>query len=199
LSAFAAASISTPTSIRGLFAGVALALIGVAAATALVVSLAGAATVRDWLDFPFTGIPTQMDDVLAILANNLRMLLALLGACLVAQLGGGIAQETETADHLAWFAEGFVRFLVRLCDCLVAASAVGHALLVGAGIGAYGGRMVLALLPQGPFELGVYSLGLALYIRVRREKVSLSWWLVVATTGVLGLLIAAPLEVFVAL
>ena len=42
-------------------------------------------------------------------------------------------------------------------------------LVVGAAIGAYGTRMVGAMLPHGPVELAAYSLALALYLHGRRR------------------------------
>ena len=87
--------------------------------------------------------------------------------------------------------------MVLLCDAVVVTAAAVHALLVGAGVGAYGGRMIDALLPHGPVELAAYSLALALYGAARRERLSAGRWAAAALGSALGLGLAAVLEVFV--
>ena len=42
-----------------------------------------------------------------------------------------------------------------------------NVLVVGAALGAYGERMVRAMLPHGPVELAAYALALALYLQGR--------------------------------
>ena len=46
---------------------------------------------------------------------------------------------------------------------------VANVLVVGAGLGAYGARMVRAELPHGPVELAAYALALGLYLQGRRR------------------------------
>jgi hypothetical protein len=167
-------------------ARIALLLLCIAALTAGTVVLIGAGTVRGWLGFGFGGVEDRPGEVVAILANNLRVLAAILIACIVAQL----ARRSDGAAPL-------VRFVRGTCDLLLAAAAGAHALVVGAGVGAYGGRMVAALVPHGPVELASYSLALALYAAARREPLSVRRWANLGGGAFAGLALAATLEVFV--
>jgi hypothetical protein len=199
LTAITPAATWIPTRDWVIAAGVALALVDLAAGTAMVVTLVGDAEIRAWLDFSFAGLPEHLGEVVSILGNNLRILAGLLAACLVANLGLGISQDAASGVGRSRLTDKFARVVVVVCDCMVAGSAIAHALIIGAGIGAYGGRMVLALLPQGPLELAAYSLALALYVRARRTDVELHQWIAVAGVSVTTLLLAAPLEVFIQL
>jgi hypothetical protein len=153
-----------------------------AAAVAGAVRAFAAAPVRAWLDFPFGGIPPELSEVAAVLANNVRLLGALLAAAGVAQL----ALRTR--------AQG-MGILVGMCDLIVVLASANHVFLVGATVGGYGSRGVGALLPHGPIELAAYSLGLSLYVASRRERLSPSRAFTVAGLSVLVLSIAAVVEV----
>ena len=48
---------------------------------------------------------------------------------------------------------------------ILAGAIAANLVVIGAAIGGYGHRMVLAMLPHGPVELAAYSLALALYLR----------------------------------
>lgn len=166
---------------------VAAALLALAGVTALGVRLAAAGAVRDLLGFGFAGTPARLGEAAQIFVNNVRLLAAVVLAALVAQL----AQRGEPGAGPA------SRAVVWLCDAVLIAVAAGHAILVGAGVGAYGGRMVLGLLPHGPVELAAFATGLALYVAARREAVSPRRFVARSTVAVIGLAVAAPMEVFV--
>jgi hypothetical protein len=167
-------------------AGIAAALLALAVITAFGVRLAAAGPVRDLLGFGFAGIPKELGEVVAILVNNLRLLAAVVLAALVAWLARA---EGAPSGPATWA-------VLWLCDAVLVAVAAGHALLVGAGVGAYGERMVLALLPHGPIELAAYSTGLALYVAARREAVAPRSFVALSAAPAGGLLVAAPVEVF---
>jgi hypothetical protein len=175
---------------------IAVCLIAVAAAAALVVKVVAAATVRDWLRFPFDGIPGRPEEVLSILATNLRMLAGLFAACLVANLARGLV-TTRAAPPAEALAHTIARAFVWLCDAAIVASATAHALIVGAAVGAYGGRMIAFLFPHGPVELGAYCLALSLYVSLRQGGVTLRRCIDVGVASAAGLVMAAGLEVFV--
>lgn len=177
---------------------VCLALIAVAVAAALTAQLVGAGDVREWLGFSFTGVPDEAGEVAGILANNLRMLAALLIACFVAGSAWELARADSSPGGLARVGNGAAIALALLCDAAVAGSALVHALVIGLGVGAYGGQMVTALLPHGPIELVAYSLPLALYLSARRDPVAPQRLLTVGALAAAGLLVAAPLEVLLA-
>jgi hypothetical protein len=168
---------------------IAAGLLVVAAATAAAVWLAAAAPVRGSLGFTFTGVPARFDELVSILANNLRVLAGVFVACLVVQTARGRTSVRATQSPL-------MRVLPWICDAVILAVVLAHALLIGAGVGAYGDRMVRALLPHGPLELSAYSLALSLYVAGRRGPLAPARWIAVGALCVLQLLVAAALEVF---
>jgi hypothetical protein len=167
---------------------IAIVMLAVASLVGLTVGLVAAEAFRTWLGFTFPRADTAAGEVLAILADNLRLLAAILVACVVAQLAREVSPGTR--------AERATRAVVALCDAALIAVAAVHVFLVGAGVGAYGGRMIVALLPHGPVELAAYSLALALYVGSRRERLSARRWAVSGLGSALCLTLAAPLEVF---
>lgn len=174
----------------------ALGLVLLAAGAALAVSLAGAEGARAWLGYGFEGLPDRAGEVVAIFANNVRMLAGVFAACCVAQLARNDLRAG--AGPQAALASGFGQAFTWVCDLAVAGSAVGHALLIGASVGAYGNRLLAFLFPHGPFELAAYSIALALYVEARRGRVPLRRWVASAALGVGALALGAPLEVFLA-
>jgi hypothetical protein len=159
-------------------------LSAIAGVTAAGVGLFAADPVRRLLGFTFSGVPAGLGSTLSILANNLRMLGAVVLACAIAQLAGA-------NDRLS-------NGLVRACDGVIVGVATAHAVAVGAGVGAYGGRMLVALLPHGPVELWAFSLALALYVAARRDRITWEHCLAIFMVCALQLSVAAALEVFVA-
>jgi hypothetical protein len=170
-------------------ARIALALIAIAAVTGSAVHLIAAAPARHALGFGFGGIPREPGEAVSIFVNNARMLLALLAACLVSQASylGGVSRD----EPIAVVAR-------TACDVVVVAVAAGHALLVGSAVGAYGGRMIVALLPHGPLELAAFALPLALYAAARRERLTARHWLATTAAAAAGLFVAAVAEVLLA-
>ena len=152
---------------------------------AIVVRLLGAAAARDRLGMTFPGVEPEMGVMLSVLANNTRVLVGVLAACVVAQ----VACHRERRGAIE-------RLAVWGCDLAIVGAAAFHALLIGAGVGAYGTRMVVGLLPHGPLELATFSLALGLYCTARRERVTPRRALAVAAVCVLGLAASAALEVF---
>jgi hypothetical protein len=155
-------------------------LLGGAAAVAAVVAVTGRAGAREALVFSFPALPRTAGEALGILVNNARVAAGVFVAALVAQVAAP------------------ARPLVYVCDAALALAALVHVVLVGAGIAAYGGRMVAALLPHGPLELAAYSLALGLYVRVRRAPLPPRAWAATGGAALVLLAIAAPVEVFLA-
>jgi hypothetical protein len=80
---------------------------------------------------------------------------------------------------------------------VLGAGVAANVIVVGAGLGAYGTRMVLAVLPHGPVELAAYALALALYLEGRTRRLALAHILAIAALSVAALALAAGLETFV--
>jgi hypothetical protein len=153
---------------------------------AVVVRLALADQVRRWLAFRFTGFPAPPHVATAILLHNLGALGALLGLVLIAQ-----------SPHWARRPAGRVhRALRRVAELVIAAVVAANVIVVGASVGAYGIRMVRALLPHGPVEVAAYSLALALYIQGRERPLPLRHALVILGLATSALAVAAVLETF---
>jgi hypothetical protein len=163
-------------------AEIGLAMIGAAALVALVVSVAAAGATRHLLDFPFSGIAPHAGEVLRVFANNVRLLGALVAGAALAQL----------ADRTG--GEG-MRALTFACDGIVILACLNEVALVGGTVGAYGNRGLSALFPHGPVELLAYSVGLSLYVAARRERIAWHRALGLVAASVLGLALAAVLEV----
>jgi hypothetical protein len=153
---------------------------------ALVVDAAFAGTVRGWLDYPFSGIPAHASVAVEIFAHNLRALTGVLGALIVAQAGwrrpGGPSRTQQ--------------IIQRLAELMIAGAVAANIILIGASVGAYGPRMLAAMLPHGPVELTGDTLGLALYWQGRRRRLALGDVAMVAAISVGLLAVAASLETF---
>jgi hypothetical protein len=172
---------------RGVLA-VAAGLTAATLAVAAVVRIAWAADVRRALGFPFAGIPAHLDAAAAVFANNARLLAAVFAAVLVAQspwLAGRDARRSPLASVL----------LAAVDSVLVLAVAV-NTILVGAAVGAYGTRMIAAVLPHGPLELLAYAVTLALHLRARRGPLAVRHILTTAAGCLAVLALAAVLETY---
>jgi hypothetical protein len=161
------------------------------AAVGVAVRLALIAPARHWLSFAFTGIPAKPVVAAGIFLHNLRALAAVFGALLIAQArqptgrGAGVGVG---APH---------RALPLFGEAVLGVAVAANVVVLGAGLGAYGIRMVCAVLPHGPVELAAYALALALYLEGRTRLLARSHILAVAALSVSALGLAALLETFV--
>jgi hypothetical protein len=156
---------------------VAATLAALTALTSLAVHLLSADEARELLGFTFEGLPKRPGESVDVFTNNVRVLGAVLVACGIVQI----------ARHSA---------IVAVCDVALLVGCAVHVLLVGAALGAYGSQTLKTVLAHAPFELGAFSLVLALYAAVRRERVS-AWRLVgTALAATAALAVGAVLEVF---
>ena len=156
--------------------------------TAAVVAIAFTGEARGWLGYQFPAVcPSALRGRAGIFADNGRALLGVFGLLLIAQLaarapnGPGHAQRTILAGG----------------ELILAGVVAANLLVVGAALGAYGGRMARAMLPHGPVELAAYATALALYLQGRRRALSAAHVAVVAAASVVLLALAACLETFV--
>jgi hypothetical protein len=167
---------------------VAAALTAAALLAAVVVHLALAGQARRWLGYRFPGVPAHLSTTVWILAHNARGLAGVLGLLTIAQLA---ARSTGRAR---------AQLVLRSAGEVVLTGAIAANLLViGAAIGGYGIRMLVAMLPHGPAELAGYSLALGLYLRGRRRALPAAHMAVVACASVALLAVAAALETWVSL
>jgi hypothetical protein len=127
-------------------------LLGSAAVAALV-ALTCAAAMRSRLRYGFAGVPHTLGQALSILAVNARIAGLVLAMALVVQL----------RHHQVAPARGFLAF----CDICAATPAAINLGVVGVSLGAYGARMLAALLPHGPVELAAFARAGALYLQAR--------------------------------
>jgi hypothetical protein len=179
-----APSLTTTIRTAGAVAAILTAACG---AIALTVHLALAAAAREWLAFPFTGIPARPAIAASIFLHNLRALAAVWGLLLIAQSALWKADVPGRASLI----------LRRAGELLLAAAVAANLVVVGAGLGAYGTRMLRAILPHGPFELGAYSLAFAFYLQGRRRSLPLRLAFGVGAFSVVALALAAVLETYV--
>ncbi len=125
-----------------------------------VVAVAFAAGARDALQFGFAGVPRTAAEASSILLNNSRLLVVPFAGALVLHASRASAQDAGAA--------GGLRVTRTVCDVLIGGLVALNAAVVGLALGAYGDRMVVAMLPHGPVELVAFSCSIALYLRARR-------------------------------
>jgi hypothetical protein len=130
-------------------------------AAALAVAVGVAPRARDFLDFGFGGPPGRLSAAARIFATNLHLVGALLAACLVVQ-SPRIANPAAPSEQA-------LRALRGICDAVLLFAFGANAVFVGAALGAYGGRMVAALLPHGPLEIAAYIPAGLVYTSARRQ------------------------------
>ncbi|HTT31908.1 MAG TPA: hypothetical protein VMG37_26065, partial [Solirubrobacteraceae bacterium] len=150
--------------------------------------LALAGQARRWLGYRFPGVPAHLSTALWILANNAQGLAGVLGLLMVAQLAARSPDPTRA--QLALRSAG---------EVVIAGAIAANVLVIGAAIGGYGTRMLVAMLPHGPVELAAYSLALALYLIGRRRALPAARVAMVACASVALLALAAALETWVSL
>jgi hypothetical protein len=168
-------------------AGAVAAILAVACgAIALIIHVALAAAARKWLAFPFTGIPARPAMATSIFLHNLRALAAVWGLVLIAQSALWLSREPGRASAI----------LRRSGEVLLGAAVAANVIVVGASFGAYGTRMLRAILPHGPLELAGYSLAFALYLQSRRRPLPLRLALSVTVLSIAALALAAVLETY---
>jgi hypothetical protein len=131
-----------------------LGLVGAGAIVAAAVAVAAAAPVRGALDFGFGGVPDTLGEAWSIFVHNARVAIAVIAAAAAAN--GLWLQPGERPRVLRWVA-----------DALVVVLAVANVAVVGAAVGAYGDRMVGAMLPHGPLEILGFSVIGAVYLAAR--------------------------------
>ncbi len=173
-------------SIVKLAASVAAMLLAGTLLVAIIARVTLAAAARGWLDYQFPGVPAHASAAVIIFTHNCRALCGVLGLLLIAQLaagapnGPGRVQRTVQAGG----------------EVILTGGIAANVLVVGAAIGAYGERMLAAMLPHGPVELAAYTVALALYLQGRRRPLPARQLVgsVAISVGLLAL--AAVLETF---
>lgn len=150
-----------------------------------VAAMAAPVRARGWLGFTFPGLAARPAVAVGILAHNLRSLSGVFVLLIFARAAPG-APDGRSA-----------RLGVRLGEVILAGAITANVAVVGAALGAYRERMVLALMPHGPVELAAYALAVALYLQDRRRNLPPAYVAKVAVACVALLAIAAVLETWV--
>jgi len=169
-------------------AAIAGAVIIATGAIAAVTGLTFASAARRWLSYPFAGIPARPGEAAAIFLHNVQALTAVAGLLLVAQSAHWARNVDAGPLH---------RAVRRGGELLLTAGVLANVVLVGASLGAYGPRMVRAVLPHGPAELMAYALALALYLQGRDTPLPTRHALAITGMAISLLALAALLETFV--
>lgn len=155
-------------------------LAGAVLLTAVLVRLWWAPEARALLGWTFPGIAHTTSAWVTILLANLRVAGGVLAAALVLDQAQRNGRRT--------------RGLRCLLDALIALGTFRTALLIALALGAYGERMIRALLPHGPVELLAFALLASLYARARHAPVSREVAVRRSLSAVGLLLVAATLE-----
>jgi hypothetical protein len=176
--------------IRGYTPRVYITLLTAGVAVAALTATTAPARVRHALEFTFSGIRPSVSSAWSIFAANARLACLPLGFALVLVITGRGTGRT-----------GYVIKASRLAmDAIVGIGASLNIALVGASVGAYGERMLKALLPHGPIEVLGFAVALSAYISARRGAL-LSWRSLggTALTCTVTLAVSAMLESYVQL
>ena len=175
---------------RGIVAAAGLIAATLIAAVALIAAVTRAAfagQARGWLGYRFPGVPARPGVAVLIFEHNLLALLGVLGVLLIAQIAARASDGP-----------GPIQRAVHVCaEVSLAAGIAANTLVVGVAIGAYGLRMVRAVLPHGPIELAAYTLAIALYLHGRRRALPARQIAATIATSLALLAVAAVLETFV--
>lgn len=172
-------------------AATALGVLVVIALAAAVTALAFAEPARQALDFGFGGVPRRLDEALAIFASNARLMGAVAAAVTIVQ-----APRWDRPDRPLGVGGRRLRLAV---DLALGAAVTANAIVIGMAVGAYGWRMVEAMLPHGPPELAAFALALAVYLRARGELLRVRTVIVPAAAALALLALAALVETYAAL
>ncbi len=140
---------------------------------------------REWLSFGFNPPAPKLRTALETFSVNVQ----LAAGCLFFASSVALGRECQATFEIVVYRVSCVMY-----DLILGAVYVGNVLIVGVSVGAYGLRMVRALLPHGPVELFAFSLALAVYLVARERGVGLSAALRVGLTVVVLLALAAALE-----
>ena len=159
---------------------VALMLLAVIAVIAIIVRVVAAGRAREWLGFPFTGVPATPPEAGRIFAHNAGAMLGAFGLLLIAQVAARRPHGPATVQ----------RWIRAAGELLLAGVIAANLAVVGAALGAYGTRMVRAVLPHGPVELAAFALAIALYLQGRHRAIA-ARHLIATGAASLGLLAAA--------
>ena len=185
----------SPTTARDARRALTLTLLATAAAAAaaLIVHAAWSAEARALLGYRFPGVTASPGEAWSILANNLRKLTGIYGLALLLQ-SPWLDADRPADDRPRWHPP-----LATACDLGVAGLLGGTFTAVVLGLGGYGARMVQALLPHGPAELGAFALAVVLYLAARHGPVHPRRAFTLASASIALLAAAALLETFLPL
>lgn len=163
----------------------------VAAVIAVVIASTVAAQARRWLGFTFTGVPPRIGEAGSILLDNARFVFGLGAAAWIAQLRVRRAPGVDRTGG-----EQLLGLAAPAVDLVVALAALINVALVGLAVGAYGSRMLAALLPHGPFEVCAFCIAGNLFLTARRRSISGREWTTAILASISLLSLAAVLETF---
>ena len=170
----------------------ALALTALVAAVAIVVRVACAAQARELLGYRFGGVAREPASALSILAHNAQILLAILVAA-------ALVQTPWVRAHAPARRRPSAQFVVSMVDTYLVLALAFNVLVVGGALGAYGERMVRAVLPHGPLEALAFAAALDLYLRGRAGRLTGARVAGTALAATVALAVAAGLETYVVL
>jgi uncharacterized membrane protein SpoIIM required for sporulation len=161
------------------------------AVVAVVIAAACAGEMRSWLEFRFGGVPRTPGAAVSIFLNNMKLVVAAAIASAVAQMKLRAAAGQSTPIDAP-----MLRWVARLCELGLGLATLANVAIVGVAVGAYGRRMLVALLPHGPFELTAFCVAISLYFTARRRPLSVRDWLTALGSSAALLAAAALLETF---
>jgi hypothetical protein len=160
-------------------------LLMVAVVAALLTRLVFREAARRLLRVHFVAVPHHAGDALGIWLHNATIVLGFAIFLGCAQL----AQRAPDAARTEWA-------ILRAGDGAMFIWATWTAVLAGVLAGAYGSVQIRAFLPQGPVEIAAWALLIALYIRVRRQRLAAGTTALLLAVVLVMLALSAVLELW---
>lgn len=131
------------------------ALLSIVAAVALVTAVCAGGPVRALLGFGFGHVRRDAAAALSIFDNNIELLCVPLAMAVILQARRQLERPRGRRQYTLF------------CDVVAIAPAIKNAIIVGLAVGAYGTRMVLAMLPAGPVEIAAFAVAGYVYLASR--------------------------------
>jgi hypothetical protein len=165
-----------------------LLLLAAGAAVAAITAVTAAAGARRFLGFTFTGTHPSLAVAMSTFVNNARL------ACVPLVFALALCSAESCSPSLAG------RRWSRACrwamDTVILVGVTLNVVLIGASVGAYGARMVAALLPHGPLEALAFATALGAYVTARGGHTNWRNVLLAGAGSMITLATAAVLETY---
>jgi hypothetical protein len=154
------------------------------------VHLVAARPARTILAFGFPGVAPTPGSVVSIFVSNASFVVV----AVIATLALGAARRGHERGQTTRRA---VLAYTLFFDIILAAPALSTVVMVGGGVGAYGGRMIRDVVPHGPIELLGFAAAWSVYLSARKRRIERRSAAVTFGVALAVLAVAATAETYI--